>query len=293
MNWRHPARAVAVLAMASAALGCAATGPTPTPTPVPTVAPGHLCVAATTWIDTCDGLPSEPTFTAADSLTFRIESPIYDDIYITMTISKVENGKSTPIKRFDIQAIPNPDGVWNEIGPVSRLGPATAAGAITTYRLDADSEGRHIADTTFTVTAGPASMSPGGEPGSPTPAASFGTTSGSAMPSGGSLQIHTELPLPSDALPFCLTASLGGPHRLTVSGTDLVLVDINTGEPTMIVWPYGFVARLVDGKAELVAPDGSVVAREGDLLNVGGGFALPGFHVCEINGTTYANGQTW
>jgi hypothetical protein len=261
-------RAVAVIAVACAAFGCAATGPTPTPTPVPTVAPGRLCVAAKPSMDTCDGLPDRPTFTAADSLTFRIESPIYNEIYITMTISKIENGKSTPIKRFDIQAIPNPDGVWNEIGPVSGLNPATTAGATTTYRLDADSQGRHIADTTFTVMAGPVA--------SPKP-----------------VTIHTELPLPSDALPFCLTASLGGPQRLTVAGADLVLVDVNTGEQTTIVWPYGFVARLVDGKAELVAPDGSVVAREGDLLHVGGGYALPGFHVCEINGTTYVNGQTW
>ncbi len=73
-------------------------------------------------------------------------------------------------------------------------------------------------------------------------------------------------------------------QRLTRAGMDLVLVDVNTGVQTSIVWPYGFVARLVDGKAVLVAPDGSVVAREGDLLDVGGGFAQPGFHVCDING---------
>jgi hypothetical protein len=146
-----------------------------------------------------------------------------------------------------------------------------------------------------TAASGPAAVSPADVSGSPTATASprTATASVSPTPTGGVLQIHTELPLPSDEPPACLTASLGGPQRLTVSGPDLVLVDVNTGRQTTIVWPYGFVARLVDGKAELEAPDGSVVAHEGDLLNVGGGFALPGFHVCEINGTTYVNGQSW
>jgi hypothetical protein len=139
--------------------------------------------------------------------------------------------------------------------------------------------------------AAPASSGPAS--GSPTPAVSSSKASVSPTPTGDFLQIHTELPLPSDQPPACLLASLGSPERLTRSGTDLALVNVNTGQQTTIVWPYGFVARLVDGKAELVAPDGSVVAREGDLLKVGGGFALPGFHVCEINGTMYLNGQTW
>jgi hypothetical protein len=30
-----------------------------------------------------------------------------------------------------------------------------------------------------------------------------------------------------------------------------------------VVWPYGFSARLVDGRAELLNSDGTVVAREG------------------------------
>jgi hypothetical protein len=135
-----------------------------------------------------------------------------------------------------------------------------------------------------------AATSPTTTSSSPTPAASS-TTSGSPTPTGDFLQIRTELPLPSDAIPGCLLARLGE-VRLTRSGTDLVLVNINSGEQTTIVWPYGFFARLVDGKAELVAPDGSVVAREGDVLDVGGGGGPP-FHVCEINGTIYVNGQTW
>ena len=144
-----------MLVLASAALGCQASAAKPTPAPVPTVAAGYVCVAAKAWIDTCNGLPDSPTFKATDNLTFRIVSPIYDDIYITMTVSTVESSNYTVLKRFEIQAIPNPDGVWNEIGPVSALNPSTTAGAITTYRLDADSQGRHIADTTFNVMAVP------------------------------------------------------------------------------------------------------------------------------------------
>ena len=155
MNWRNAGRCAAMLVLASAALGCQASASSPTPTPVPTVAPGHMCVAAKASIDTCDGLPDRPTFKATDNLTFRIVSPIYDEIYITMTISTVESGNSTVLKRFEIQAIPNPDGVSNEIGHVSTLRPSTTAGVITTYRLDADSQGRHIADTTFDVISGP------------------------------------------------------------------------------------------------------------------------------------------
>lgn len=126
------------------------------------------------------------------------------------------------------------------------------------------------------------------------PAASSTTTHGSPTPTPNPslLQIRTELPLPSDAILGCELARLGD-VRLTRSGSDLVLVNILTGKQTTIVWPYGFVARLVDGKVELVAPDGSVVAREGDVLDVGGAGAQPGFHVCEINGKTYVNGQTW
>lgn len=43
-------------------------------------------------------------------------------------------------------------------------------------------------------------------------------------------------------------------------------------ERTALVWPAGYSARYAgDGKVELVAPNGSVVVREGDSLSVGGG----------------------
>jgi hypothetical protein len=38
------------------------------------------------------------------------------------------------------------------------------------------------------------------------------------------------------------------------------------GDDVRLIWPNGFVARVVDGQATLFASDGSVVGREGDEL---------------------------
>jgi hypothetical protein len=69
-----------------------------------------------------------------------------------------------------------------------------------------------------------------------------------------------------------------------------VFISTIAGTPESIVWAYGFSARVVDGQAELVAPDGTVVAREGDVISdAGGGLGLTGdaFHVCQIGTTMY------
>lgn len=53
-----------------------------------------------------------------------------------------------------------------------------------------------------------------------------------------------------------------------------------------IQWPRGFTARF-NPELEVVASTGEVVAREGDDLDLGGGWgsANGGFSICEINGT--------
>jgi hypothetical protein len=118
---------------------------------------------------------------------------------------------------------------------------------------------------------------------------------GSASPTsagGTPLTIGTEpapTPLPNGAVWACAQA-LMGPVRVERSGSALVFISTFTGGVGPIVWPHGFSARLVDGKAQLLAPDGTVIAREGDVLgDLGGGIGLTGdaFHVCSINGTLY------
>lgn len=52
---------------------------------------------------------------------------------------------------------------------------------------------------------------------------------------------------------------------------------VDNEERQSVVWPSGFSARLLDDRAELVDPDGSVLAREGDVIsNIGGAAANNG-----------------
>jgi hypothetical protein len=53
-------------------------------------------------------------------------------------------------------------------------------------------------------------------------------------------------------------------------------------------WPRGFSARF-NPQLEMVASDGVVVGREGDDLDLTGGFGAPdgAFSVCGIDGTYY------
>ena len=49
---------------------------------------------------------------------------------------------------------------------------------------------------------------------------------------------------------------------------------VDVAERASIVWPSGFSARFLHGRADLVSPDGSVLAREGDVIsNLAGGAA--------------------
>lgn len=111
-------------------------------------------------------------------------------------------------------------------------------------------------------------------------------------------------PLPSGASYACPGTLTNMSLRVERSGTQLVVVTDSTvgnpifaigspvvavGSPVDAVWPYGFSARLVDGKAELLASDGTVVAREGDVLtSVNGVDSSTGaFHVSGFNGDCY------
>ncbi len=61
------------------------------------------------------------------------------------------------------------------------------------------------------------------------------------------------------------------PIRVERDGNALLFTRVDNGERQSIVWPAGYSARLLSGRAELVAPDGDVVARERDVINDLGG----------------------
>ena len=109
---------------------------------------------------------------------------------------------------------------------------------------------------------------------------------GPALPEGATrLHIVTEAPHLVPNL-GCTTALLG-PVRVASSDDDLTVLSVATGEPVQVVWPSGWAAWRVDGRAELVARDGSVIAREGDVIEdrFGGGTGVDdAFHVCIIGG---------
>jgi len=52
-----------------------------------------------------------------------------------------------------------------------------------------------------------------------------------------------------------------------------------------LVWPRGFSAWLRDGETEIVAPDGSAIAREGDVISE----RLVGVEsgICQVDGVLY------
>jgi hypothetical protein len=108
---------------------------------------------------------------------------------------------------------------------------------------------------------------------------------GPSLPSGATpLALATE---PAHLIPTlgCPTALLA-PARVAVVGGELVLVPESGGDPIKVVWPSGWVAWRLAGRALLVDRDGTVIGREGEVVSgFGGGVGTDdAFHVCVIGG---------
>ena len=102
---------------------------------------------------------------------------------------------------------------------------------------------------------------------------------GPALPAGATrLHITTESP----NLSFACTTALLAPFRVATSGDELILVTIASGDTVRVVWPSGFAAWRVGGRSVLADPWGSVIGRDGDVLDsLGGGSGVDdAFHIC-------------
>ena len=119
-----------------------------------------------------------------------------------------------------------------------------------------------------TASAPPAaSPSTGPTTASPTPASS---PAGSSAP----FAIRT----PAEQPQACMDALIGGTIiRAAATGLGLRSAD---GTLTAVEWPFGYTARIANGKVELLDETGQVVAREGDDISVGGGFGNDLWHAC-------------
>ena len=103
---------------------------------------------------------------------------------------------------------------------------------------------------------------------------------------------ETVYPLPSATITIELVTQVGSSSTACPS-TDLAPVKVDWdathrglsvgGEK--VIWPRGFSARLLpSGRLDILAPNGAVVARDGDTIALGGADYM---HICRVQSVGY------
>ncbi|MDQ1323950.1 MAG: hypothetical protein QG587_1286 [Chloroflexota bacterium] len=103
----------------------------------------------------------------------------------------------------------------------------------------------------------------------------------------GSRPLPTQPSPPPGAVVACMEALASG--VLVGDQADPSLVWLKSGsERTDLTWPYGFRVRFTPD-AEVLAPGGRTVAREGEEVSFGGGTITDTFEICTIEGEDFLN----
>lgn len=88
-----------------------------------------------------------------------------------------------------------------------------------------------------------------------------------ALPEGAApLALRTQTPRLWPPRGFGCPMALAPELRVWREADEMVFLRVSDAQRVVVVWPPGFSARLMRGRAELVMPDGGVLAREGDIL---------------------------